>query len=368
MVREWEQRKLGELADFFNEKRIPIDSSLRKPGRYPYYGASGIIDYVHDYIFDGEYVLLAEDGANIIMRNSPIAYLTHGKFWLNNHAHIMRLRDGCNSFLLQVLENKNYLRYNTGTAQPKLNGEVVKKIIFTFPSSEEQNKIGKFFKQLDEMIALHQAAIQRQQDLKKGLLQQLFPAKDEEIPAVRFTPFTEKWEQRKLEGVAQIIMGQSPKGENYTENPNDYILVQGNADIKNGRVFPRSWTTQVTKEAEPNDIILSVRAPVGDVGKTDYNVVLGRGVAGIKGNDFIFQSLIRMKVMGFWIRYSTGSTFESINSTDIKEAEVSVPIEEEQQKIGSFFKMLDNTIVLHQAAIQQHKKLKKSLLQKMFVN
>jgi type I restriction enzyme S subunit len=72
----WIQRELREVASFFNEKRVPIDAGLRTSGEYPYYGATGIIDYVHDYIFDGEYVLLAEDGANIINRSSPIAYLT----------------------------------------------------------------------------------------------------------------------------------------------------------------------------------------------------------------------------------------------------------------------------------------------------
>ena len=156
------------------------------------------------------------------------------------------------------------------------------------------------------------------------------------------------WEQRKLGEVAQITMGQSPNSENYTDNHNDYILVQGNADMKNGRVLPRVWTTQVTKQAEKNDLILSVRAPVGDVGKTDYDVVLGRGVAGIKGNEFIFQLLTRMKENGYWRNLSTGSTFESINSNDIKDAYIFIPNLEEQIKIGDFFTNLDNLITLHQ--------------------
>ncbi len=148
--------------------------------------------------------------------------------------------------------------------------------------------------------------------------------------------------------IVDITMGQSPNGENYTENPDDHILVQGNADIKNGWVVPRVWTTQVTKSADKGDIILSVRAPVGDVGKTQYDVVLGRGVAGIKGNEFIFQTLNKMNLNGFWTRYSTGSTFESINSNDLKEALISIPEEAEQTKIGEFFEKLDNFITLHQ--------------------
>ena len=185
-------------------------------------------------------------------------------------------------------------------------------------------------------------------------------------PAVRFPGFTDVWEQRKLGETVQITMGQSPGGENYTENPKDYILVQGNADMKNGKVVPRVWTTQVTKKADPEDIILSVRAPVGDVGKTDYPVVLGRGVAGIKGNAFIFQTLSRMKEIGFWTRYSSGSTFESINSADLKDAVIQIPNIEEQIKIGEFFTKLDDTIALHQRKLTLLEQLKQTYLQQMF--
>ena len=162
-------------------------------------------------------------------------------------------------------------------------------------------------------------------------------------------------------------MGQSPNSENYTDNPNDYILVQGNADMKNNRVVPRVWTTQVTKQAEKGDLILSVRAPVGDIGKTDYDVVLGRGVAAIKGNNFIFQQLGKMKENGYWNRYSTGSTFESINSNDIREALIIIPDVKEQQKIGAFFKQLDDTITLHQRELELLQLTKKAFLQKLFV-
>ncbi|HEM5092433.1 TPA: restriction endonuclease subunit S, partial [Streptococcus suis] len=133
-----------------------------------------------------------------------------------------------------------------------------------------------------------------------------------DFPELRFPEFTDAWKQRKLGEVAVVVMGQSPDSKNYTNNPLDNILVQGNADLKNGNVEPRVWTTQITKIAEKGDIIVSVRAPVGDVAKTSYKVVLGRGVAGIKGNDFIYQTLIRMKQFGYWMKLSTGSTFESI--------------------------------------------------------
>jgi type I restriction enzyme, S subunit len=233
---------------------------------------------------------------------------------------------------------------------------------------EEQEKIGSFFKQLDDTIALHQRKLDLLKEQKKGFLQKMFPKNGAKVPELRFAGFADDWEERKLGDEVQIVMGQSPNSENYTDNPNNYILVQGNADIKNGHVFPRVWTTQVTKQADKNDLILSVRAPVGDIGKTAYDVVIGRGVAAIKGNEFIFQSLGKMKSDGYWTRYSTGSTFESINSTDIKEAIINVPAVEEQGKIGSFFKAIDDTIALHQRKLDLLKEQKKGFLQKMFVS
>ena len=143
-------------------------------------------------------------------------------------------------------------------------------------------------------------------------------------------------------------MGQSPDGSTYSDEPSDYILVQGNADLQNGWVCPRIWTTQITKKADAGDLIMSVRAPAGAMGKTAYNAVIGRGVAAIKGNEFIYQLLVKMDMDGFWKTLSCGSTFESLNSDNIKNAEVKVPTTAEQVQIGDFFRHLDNLITLHQ--------------------
>lgn len=187
------------------------------------------------------------------------------------------------------------------------------------------------------------------------------------VPKLRFDGFSAEWEQCKLGKNYKIIMGQSPLSENYTDDTSDHILVQGNADMKNGYVYPRVYTKQVTKTADKGDLILSVRAPVGDVGKTDYNVVIGRGVAAIKGNEFLFQQLTQMNIKGYWNKYSTGSTFESINSNDIKDAAIYLPNQEEQSKIGNLFYSLDHLIILHQNELDHIEMLKKALLQKLFV-
>lgn len=275
------------------------------------------------------------------------------------------------TFLMDTVMRKSFYLYQGNIANgsrkaKRIHVDTFSDMPIDVPTLDEQDKIGYFFDQLDNLIAANQRKLDLLKEQKKGYLQKMFPKNGAKVPELRFAGFADAWEERKLGDEVRIVMGQSPNSENYTDDPNDYILVQGNADMKNGRVFPRVWTTQVTKQAEKDDLILSVRAPVGDIGKTAYDVVIGRGVAAIKGNEFIFQNLGKMKSDGYWTRYSTGSTFESINSTDIKEAIISVPTIEEQNKIGSFFKQLDNTIALHQRKLEKLQELKKGYLQKMF--
>ena len=235
------------------------------------------------------------------------------------------------------------------------------------PSIDEQTEIGQYFSHLDNLITLHQRECNQLKELKKTMLKKMFPRDGSNIPEVRFAGFTDDWEQRKLGDVTQIIMGQSPDGSTYSETPKDYILVQGNSDIKDGWVEPRLWTTQMTKKADVGDLIMSVRAPAGSMGKTAYNVVIGRGVAAIKGNEFIFQSLIKKDIEGFWKKITTGSTFESLNSNDIKNSNLLVPVNEEQIKIGQYFSQLDNLITLHQRELEILKNLKKTCLKRMFI-
>lgn len=185
-------------------------------------------------------------------------------------------------------------------------------------------------------------------------------------PRIRFKGFNDDWEQYKLSDITEVIMGQSPSSKNYTDNPNDDILVQGNADLKDGKVVPRLWTKEITKTIDKGGIILTVRAPVGDVAKTDYKVVLGRGVAGIKGNDYIYQFLQKLQYNRYWVSLSSGSTFESINSNDIKDLIIDIPSIEEQTKISMLLNNVNSIITLHQCKLEKLKLTKKALLQKLF--
>ena len=154
---DWEQRKLEDAVDFLDTLRKPLEGAKRISGPYPYYGASGIVDYVDGYLFDEELILLSEDGANITDRNYPVCFLASGKYWVNNHAHVLRTKDGNeNKFICNSLERKDYKQYNSGMAMPKLNQEVCRSIPISCPSFDEQKKIGAYLNNLDHLITLHQ--------------------------------------------------------------------------------------------------------------------------------------------------------------------------------------------------------------------
>lgn len=154
---DWEQRKLGDVVEFLDTMRKSLEGAKRISGPYPYYGASGIVDYVDGYLFDEELVLLSEDGANITDRNYPVCFLASGKYWVNNHAHVLKTKDGNeNNFICNSLERKDYKQYNSGMAMPKLNQEVCRGIPISCPSFDEQKKIGDYFSNLDHLITLHQ--------------------------------------------------------------------------------------------------------------------------------------------------------------------------------------------------------------------
>ena len=174
---EWEKCKLEDCVDFLDGLRKPIKSEDRKceMGLYPYYGASGIIDYIDEYIFDGDYILLSEDGANILDRNYRVAFLAKGKIWVNNHAHVLLPHTNIDiDFLSEALERLNYAVYNTGTTMPKLNQEICRKIGLHIPSTKEQNKIGALLSLLNERIATQNKVIEDLKKLKSAIAERVY--------------------------------------------------------------------------------------------------------------------------------------------------------------------------------------------------
>ena len=174
---EWSACTLQDAVDFLDGQRKPLESADRakRQGKYPYYGASGIIDSIDDYIFDEPLILLGEDGANIINRSSPLCFIATGKYWVNNHAHVMRPHKGQNiRFLRELLESLDYARYNTGTAQPKLNQEKCRTIPLSLPIYEEQCHIADFLAALEHKCAQENEELEGILQTKNALMQQLF--------------------------------------------------------------------------------------------------------------------------------------------------------------------------------------------------
>ena len=360
----WEQRKLGDIAsDMVAGGDIDKDLILAE-GQYPVIAnaltGDGIVGY-----YDKEYRV-----------NAPAVTVTgrgdvgHAKARLVNFTPVVRLLSVKSEhdvfFLENVINTLKIVIESTGV--PQLTVPQLAKYEVAFPRQlDEEEHIGAFFKQLDHLITLHQRKYDKLTKVKKAMLEKMFPKNGSLYPEIRFKGFTDAWEQRKLGDTVQITMGQSPDGSTYSDVPSDYILVQGNADLQNGWVSPRVWTSQMTKKADAGDLIMSVRAPAGAMGKTAYNAVIGRGVAAIKGNEFIYQLLEKMDSDGYWKALSCGSTFESLNSDNIKNADVLIPDVAEQEKIGEYFLAIDRLITLHQRKLEKLKNIKKACLEKMFV-
>ena len=175
----WEEKHLDELAENLDYKRIPVTLNKRKSGKYPYYGASGIVDYVEDYIFDGNYLLISEDGANLLARATPIAFPVTGKFWVNNHAHILEFKDSITQlfveFYFKLIDIKEYV---TGAAQPKLTQRNMNKIPIFIPSLDKQKIVVCALQDIESKVQQLQSNLSRTlaecSALKQSILRQTF--------------------------------------------------------------------------------------------------------------------------------------------------------------------------------------------------
>ena len=170
----WEQRKVQDVADRFDNLRIPVAANLRVHGTTPYYGANGIQDYVEGFTHDGEFVLVAEDGANDL-KNYPVKCV-NGRIWVNNHAHILQGKAGIadNSFLAFAISQSDIESLLVGGGRAKLNAETLMSIEFRLPCLQEQYRIGEYLTQLDHLITLHQRELEKLQNIKKSMLEKMF--------------------------------------------------------------------------------------------------------------------------------------------------------------------------------------------------
>lgn len=165
---EVEWKTLGELAKNLDSMRKPITSGLREPGEIPYYGASGIVDYVKDYIFDGDFLLVSEDGANLVARNTPIAFSISGKSWVNNHAHVLKFETYAErKYVEYYLNSIDLTAYISGAAQPKLNKKNLNSISIPNPSPEEKERIVSILDKFDDLTSSISEGLPREIELRQ---------------------------------------------------------------------------------------------------------------------------------------------------------------------------------------------------------
>ena len=381
----WERKKLGDVA-----KITPGGTPSKNISNYWYpkeipWLSSGEIN--KEIIFSTDDMISKEgfnnSSAKWIKQDSVLIALagqgkTRGKVAINriplttnqSIAGIEPSNEVYYKFLYHQL-TKDYLKLRLVSSGDGSRGGLNKKLLNDYAvnlsSIDEQHKLGILLSRIDNTLQLHEDHLQFLHSFKSFLLQKMFF--DNDIPPLlRFNKFTEKWNQCRLNDHTIVTMGQSPNSKNYTNNQTGKILVQGNADLYKNKVLKRVFTTEVTKTAVKNDILISVRAPVGDIARNQYeSVVIGRGIASIKGNDFLYYQLEKMKNNGFWNKYIAGSTFESITGKDLKNTKIYTTNSDEERKIGNIFSSLTKIIQLQEHKMDSLKKLKQFLLQNMFI-
>lgn len=173
----WEVVKLKYELNNLNHIRVPLSSTQRgdmKVKQYDYYGASGVIDKVDDYLFDGENILIGEDGANLLTRSKTLAFIAKGQYWVNNHAHILHPKKGCIKYFQALLESLDYTPLIVGSAQPKLTQDALMNIFIVVPPQKEQEKIAEFLDHqtqvIDALVAKKKALIEKLQLQRQAII------------------------------------------------------------------------------------------------------------------------------------------------------------------------------------------------------
>ncbi|WP_114891969.1 restriction endonuclease subunit S [Haemophilus haemolyticus] len=204
---------LGTVIEFLNKRRKPLSSKERenKKGVYPYYGASDIVDYIDEFIFDGRYLLISEDGENLKTRKTPIAFIAEGKFWVNNHAHIVEGKDDETiDYLKFYFSQFNLLPFLTGAVQPKLSKGVLEKIEIDFPTYEKRKFINKQLKDLENKIQLNTQINQTLEQIAQALFKSWFVDFDPVRAKVQALSDGLSLEQAELAAM-QAISGKTPE-------------------------------------------------------------------------------------------------------------------------------------------------------------
>ena len=373
----WEQREVSEIAERYDNLRVPVAANLRTKGNTPYYGANGIQDYVEGFTHEGEFILVAEDGANDL-ENYPVNYV-NGRVWVNNHAHVLQGKSKIanNRFLGYAISKVDIASVLVGGGRAKLNADVMMSLDLKIPNFEEQVEIGEFFSNLDNLITLHQRKYETLKNIKKSMLEKMFQKNGNKFPEIRFNEFFDAWEQRKLTEFVEFFSG-------LTYTPTDVqetgTLVLRSSNVSNGEIVnadnvyvrPDVVNSENVKEG---DIIVVVRNGSRSlIGKHAQikrflpNTVIGAFMTGIRSECPAFtNALLNTHRFDEEVAMNMGATINQITGYMFSKMQFRIPSLDEQKKIGQYFNNLDNLITLHQRKLEKLKNIKKSMLDKMFV-
>lgn len=389
-TKTWEINKLEEVCEILDNKRISISQKNRISGIYPYYGASGIVDYIDKYIFDEELVLIGEDGAKWgAFENS--AFIVNGKYWVNNHAHILKPNNEIliNKFLVYFLNYSNLEKYITGATVKKLNQQKLKQIEIPLPPLKEQERIvgilDESFAKIDESIKILEQDLLNLDELMQSALQKAFnPLKDN---AKENYKLPQGWEWKSLGEISNLIQNGFAASKN-NEIPSGYVHLRthnistdGNLNFDTLIKIKREFIKEKQSFIEKNDILFNNTNSTELVGKTalvtqNYNYAFSNHLTKIKLKNqynsklvvFYFVLLLKNKyfekICHQWIGQS------GINIDKLKKIQIPLPPLKEQEQIASHLDELSSHVKNlkqnYQAQIKDLQELKKSLLDKAF--
>lgn len=333
---EWKTYRLGEIVDLFDYKRIPLSSSqrLKRKGIYPYYGAQGIIDYIDDYIFDGEFLLVAEDGENLKSKKQDIAQIAKGKYWVNNHAHILKSNGLCNlTYLCYILNRTDISGYITGSAQPKLNQANLLSITLSLPPIEEQNKIASFILSFDDKIELNRRINANLEAQAQALFRSWFvdfePFRDGPFVDSQLGKIPQGWKVGDIYTYMDVIYGAPYKSALFNTNKKGYPLIR----IRDLKTYsPQFYTEEIlpnTEYVDFGDIVAGMDAEfVPYIWKGEKGLLNQRVCKFIPKYDYVSKyyilSLIRPE-LEFVQSYKVGTTVSHLGKSDIDKFKVITP-------------------------------------------
>jgi type I restriction enzyme S subunit len=387
---EWEEKPLGKVGINLDSKRVPITESDRIKGLVPYYGASGIIDYVENFIFDEELLCISEDGANLVARTYPIAFSISGKTWVNNHAHVLRFEHRPTQIIVEnYLNSLNLEDYLTGMAQPKLNRAKLDIIPIPICELEEQQKIADCLSSIDDLITAQSKKVEALKTHKKGLMQQLFPREGETVPRLRFPEFRDAGEWgifplsrfiESLDAGVSVNSGDRPAKNHEAGILKTSAVTKGIFEpIENKVVLAESELQRLKEPVCEGTIIISrMNTPVlvganAYVEKSLNNIFLPDRLWAAKSRPessmrFIACVLGSKKGRTALCELATGTSgsMKNITKPDVLSLQITAPLFQEQKKIADCLSSIDDLITAQSKKVEALKTHKKGLMQQLF--